>query len=77
MTSTPKAFPTGFRPDAVAVARTGEASLSQTGKDSGDLRALPAPLAELADIDDELRRDVTTEESRGLRELRCSYSARR
>ena len=67
MISTPKAFTTEFRRDVDAVARNGEAPLSQIGKGLRDLRALPAPLAELAGIDDGVRRDVTTEESRELR----------
>jgi transposase len=41
MISTPKAFPTEFRRDVVAVARNGEASLSQIGKDFGICEPCP------------------------------------
>jgi transposase len=40
-----KAFPIEFRRDVVAVARKGQAPLSQIAKDFGDLGVLPAPLA--------------------------------
>jgi transposase len=41
MTGTPKAFPTEFRRDVVAVARNREASLSQIGKDLGICEPCP------------------------------------
>jgi transposase len=43
MISTPKAFPTEFRRDVIAVARNGEESLSQIGKNFGS--ASPARAA--------------------------------
>jgi hypothetical protein len=42
----PKPFPLEFRRDVVAVARKGEAPLSQIAKDFRDLRVVPAPVAE-------------------------------
>jgi len=42
----PKAFPLEFRRDVVAVARRGEAPLSQVAKDFGISGVLLAPLAQ-------------------------------
>lgn len=42
----PKAFPLEFRRDVVAVARKGEAPLSQIAKDFGISGVVPAPVAE-------------------------------
>jgi hypothetical protein len=46
MIDVPKPFPIEFRYDVVAVARKGQAPLSQIARDFWDLRVLPAPVAE-------------------------------
>ena len=61
----------------VAVARNGEASLSQIGKDFGICEPCPHRWLSSLMSTRGVRRDVTTEESRELRELRCSYSVQR
>lgn len=66
----PKAFPLEFRRDIVAVARKGEAPLSQIAKDFGISESCLHRWLKIADIDDGVRPGVTTEESRELRELR-------
>lgn len=66
----PKAFPLEFRRDVVAVARKGEAPLSQIAKDFGISESCLHRWLKLADVDDGLRPGVTTEESKELRELR-------
>ncbi len=66
----PKAFPLEFRRDVVAVARTGEAPLSQIAKDSGISESCLHRWLKLADIDDGARPGVTASESAALRELR-------
>lgn len=66
----PKAFPLEFRGDVVAVARKGEAPLSQVAKDFGISESCLHRWLKLADIDDGLRPGVTSSESAELRELR-------
>jgi transposase len=66
----PKAFPIEFRRDVVAVARKGEAPLSQIAKDFGISESCLHRWLKLADVDDGVRLGVTTQESAELRELR-------
>jgi transposase len=66
----PKAFPLEFRRDVVAVARKGEAPLSQTAKDFGISESCLHRWLKLADIEDGSRPGVTSSESAELRELR-------
>ena len=66
----PKAFPIEFRRDVVAVARKGEAPLSQIAKDFGISESCLHRWLKLAGIDDGLRPGVTSSESVELRELR-------
>jgi transposase len=70
MFSMPKAFPIEFRRDVVAVARKGEAPLSQIAKDFGISESCLHRWLKLADVDDGVRPGVTSSESAGLRELR-------
>jgi transposase len=70
MFSMPKAFPIEFRRDVVAVARKGEAPLSQIAKDFGISESCLHRWLKLADIDDGVRPGVTSSESAELRELR-------
>ena len=66
----PKAFPIEFRRDVVAVARKGEAPLSQIARDFGISESCLQRWLKLAGIDDGLRPGVTSSESAELRELR-------
>jgi len=66
----PKAFPLEFRRDVVAVARKGEAPLSQIAKDFGISESCLHRWLKLADVDDGVRPGVTSGESAELRELR-------
>jgi transposase len=66
----PKAFPLEFRRDVVAVARKGEAPLSQVAKDFGISESCLHRWLKLADIDDGVRPGVTSSEPAELRELR-------
>src|SRR5215467_13977499 len=66
----PKAFPLEFRRDVVAVARKGEAPLSQIAKDFGISESCLHRWLKLADIDDGVRAGVTSSESAELRELK-------
>lgn len=66
----PKAFPLEFRRDVVAVARKGEAPLSQIAKDFGISESCLYRWLKLADIDDGVRPGVTSSEPAELRELR-------
>ena len=66
----PKAFPIEFRRDVVAVARKGEAPLSQIAKDFGISESCLHRWLKLADIDDGVRPGVTSSESAELRELK-------
>ena len=64
----PKAFPEEFRRDVVAVARKGEAPLSQVAKDFGISESCLQRWLKLADIQDGTRPGATREESAELRE---------
>jgi transposase len=66
----PKAFPLEFRCDVVAVARKGEAPLSQVANDFGISGSCLHRWLKLADIDDGVRPGVTSGESAELRKLR-------
>ena len=66
----PKAFPLEFRRDVVAVARKGEAPLSQVAKDFGISESCLHRWLKLADVDDGVRPGVTSLESAELRELK-------
>lgn len=66
----PKAFPLEFRRDVVAVARKGEAPLSQIAKDFGISESCLHRWLKLADVDDGIRPGVTSQESAELRELK-------
>src|SRR2546430_10333163 len=70
MFSMPKAFPLEFRRDVVAVARKGEAPLSQIAKDFGISESCLHRWLKLADVDDGIRPGVTSSESAELRELK-------
>ena len=66
----PKAFPIEFRRDVVAVARKGEAPLSQIAKDFGVSESCLHRWLNLADVEDGVRPGVTSAESAELREAR-------
>jgi len=66
----PKPFPPEFRRDVIAVARKGEAPLSQIAKDFGISESCLHRWLKVADVDDGVRPGVTTTESQELRELR-------
>ena len=66
----PKAFPIEFRRDVVAVARKGEAPLSQIAKDFGISESCLHRWLNLADIEDGVRPGVMAAESAELRELK-------
>ena len=62
----PKAFPEEFRRDVVAVARKGEAPITQIAKDFG----ISQSCLKLADIEDGNRPRATPQESDELKELK-------
>ncbi len=66
----PKAFPLEFRWGVVAVARKGEAPLSQIAKDFGISESCLHRWLKLADVDDGVRPGVTSQESAELREVK-------
>ena len=66
----PKAFPLEFRNDVVAVARKGDAPLTQIAKDFGISEACLHRWLKLADIEDGVRPGVTKDEAAEIRELR-------
>ena len=70
MISVPKPFPIEFRRDVVAVARKGQAPLSQIARDFGISESCLHRWLKLADVDDGVRLGVTSSESAELRELR-------
>lgn len=66
----PKPFPKEFRDDVVAVARKGEAPVSQIAKDFGISESCLHRWLQQADVEDGLRPGVTSAESAELRELK-------
>ena len=66
----PKAFPLEFRRDVVAVARRGEAPVSQIARDFGISETCLHNWLRRADVEDGIRPGVTTAESVEVRELR-------
>ena len=66
----PKAFPAEFRRDVVAVARKGEAPISQIAKDFGISESCLHRWLNLADTQDGVRPGVTSSESAELREAK-------
>lgn len=66
----PKAFPAEFRRDVIAVARKGEAPLSQIAKDFGISESCLHRWLKIADVDDGVRPGVTSSEAVEVRELR-------
>jgi len=66
----PKAFPPEFRRDVVAVARKGEAPLSQIAKDFGISESCLHRWLKIADVDDGIRPGTTSTESNEIRELK-------
>jgi transposase len=70
MVNVPKAFPVELRRDVVAVARKGDAPLSQIAKDFGISESCLHRWLKIADIDDGIRPGVTTTEAADTRELK-------
>lgn len=70
MINMPKAFPAEFRRDVIAVARKGEAPLSQIAKDFGISESCLHRWLKIAGVDDGVRPGVTTSEAVEVRELR-------
>lgn len=66
----PKAFPAEFRRDVVAVARKGEAPITQIAKDFGISQSCLTRWLKLADIEDGNRPGATPQESDELKELK-------
>ena len=66
----PKAFPLEFRRDVVAVARKGEAPLTQIAKDFGISEACLHRWLKLADVEDGVRSGVPAAEAAEIRELK-------
>ncbi|WP_197983452.1 transposase [Aeromicrobium sp. CFBP 8757] len=66
----PKAFPIEFRNDVVAVAREGEAWITQVAEDFGVSELCIQRWLKLADIEDGKRPGVTNAEGTELREAR-------
>jgi transposase len=67
---TPKAFLLEFRRDVVAVARKGEAPLSQIATDFGISESRLHRWMKLSDVDDGVRPGTTSSEPAELRELK-------
>jgi transposase len=70
MSVMPKPFPAEFRRDVVAVARKGEAPLSQIARDFGISESCLHRWLKIADTDEGIRPGTTSTESAELRELR-------
>ena len=66
----PEAFPPEFRRDVVAVARKGEAPLSQIAKDFGISESCLHRWLKIADVDDGIRPGTTSTESAEIRDLK-------
>ena len=70
MSVVPKAFPEEFRRDVVAVARKGEAPITQIAKDFGISQSCLTRWLKLADIEDGNRPGPSPQESDELKELK-------
>ena len=70
MVTVPKAFPMEFRRDVVAVARKGDATLSQIALDFGISESCLHRWLKMADIDDGVRPGLTSQETAEVRELK-------
>ena len=66
----PKAFPEEFRRDVIAVARRGEASLSQIAKDFGISESCLHRWVKRAEIEDGVRDGLTLAEEAEIRDLK-------
>jgi transposase len=66
----PRPFPKEFRRDVVAVARKGQAPISQVAKDFGVSESCLHRWMNLADIEDGVRPGVTAAEAAEVRELK-------
>lgn len=66
----PRPFPKEFRQDVVAVARKGEAPVSQIAKDFGISESCLHRWLQAADVEDGVRPGVTVAESAENRELK-------
>lgn len=66
----PKPHPREFRDDVVAVARRGDAPISQVAKDFGISESCLRNWLHRADVEDGVRPGVTSSESAELRELK-------
>lgn len=66
----PKAFPPEFRRDVVAVARKGEAPVSQIAKDFGVSESCLHRWLNLADLEDGAQPNATSPDSVELREAK-------
>ncbi len=66
----PKAHPKEFRDDVVAIARRGEAPISQIAKDFGISDSCLRNWLQAADVEDGKRPGVTASESAELREAK-------
>ena len=66
----PRPHPKEFRDDVVAVARKGQAPLTQTAKDIGTSPSCPRNWLRAADVEDGSRPGVSSNEAAELRELR-------
>jgi len=70
MLTVPRAHPKEFRDDVVAVARKGQAPLSEVAKDFGISESCRRNWLSKADVEDGRRRGVTEKKSVELRELK-------
>jgi transposase len=70
MSIMPKPYPKEFRDDVVAVARKGQAPLTQIAKDFGISEGCLHNWMKKADVEDGVRPGVTASESAELRELK-------
>jgi transposase len=70
MFTMPKAYPPEFRRDVVAVARKGDATLTQIADDFGISQSCLHHWLQIADVDDGVRPGVTSSEAAELRELK-------
>jgi transposase len=70
MSVMPKAFPEEFRRDVVAVARKGEAPITQIAKDFGISQSCLTRWLKLAEIEDGNRQGTSRQESDELREAK-------